>query len=427
MNRRAEDTDHNELTADITIVGGGLVGASLAVALRDTPLKLAVVEAVPLNHSAQPSYNERTVALTWNARQIFSAMGIWEDIAKDGIEPIKDIHVSSRGKYGAAHLDARDVGTEALGYVVSTRLLGKVLYKAIHQSNNITLLEGAKANSLTKDPLYNRVEVEKDQSKIALKSRLVVLADGGRSALNNLFSVSKQPYPQSALLTFVSADRPHNGRAFERFTNEGPIALLPHNDNRYALVWTCKPENLNHRLELNERDFLEELQASFGDRAGNFTAAAPRNHYPLERLKVESPVSERCVLIGNAAHTVHPVAGQGFNLGLRDVAELSELIAFNTVQDKDIGDFESLNHYASLRKRDTQMVHRFTHSLIGLFSSENLPVKILQSAILHSIEMMPPAKRFLLERTMGLSGRHSRLASGLPLEFSTRLVQNNLE
>jgi len=424
VNKRVENHKQNTLSADIAIIGGGLVGASLAVALRNTPLSVVVVEAVPLNHSAQPSYNDRTVALTWNARQIYSAMGIWEDIATKDIEPIKDIHVSSSGQFGATHLDAQDVETEALGYVVSTRLLGEVLYKAIHQSDNITLFEGACAQSLTTEALTNSVEIEQDGKLTLLQSRLVVLADGGRSELNNIFSVVKQLYSQSALLSFVSIDRPHHGRAYERFTSEGPIALLPHSDNRYALVWTCEPERLNHRLALNDQDFLKELQVSFGDRAGNFTAAAPRKHYPLERLKVENPVSGRCVLIGNAAHTVHPVAGQGFNLGLRDVAELAELIASSAAQDKDIGDFESLSHYASLRRRDTQMVHRFTHSLISLFSSPTLPLKIAQSAILNSIEILPPVKRLLLRRTMGLAGTHSRLAS---LEIMSRLEKNGLK
>lgn len=427
MNKHTEGHEQNPLAADVTIIGGGLVGASLAVALRNTHLKVTVVEAVPLDHSAQPSYNERTVALTWSARQIFSAIGVWDSIIENGIEPIRDIHVSSRGIYGATHLDAKDVKTEALGYVVPTRLLGKVLYEAIRQSDNITLLEGASAKGLTKQSLTNRVEIEKDDKLISLQSSLVVLADGGRSSLNDIFSVIKQPYPQSALLTFVTLDRPHNGRAYERFTSEGPLALLPHSGNRYAVVWTCEPENLQHRLQLNERDFLEELQTYFGDRAGNFTAAAPRKHYPLERLKVESPVSERCVLIGNAAHTVHPVAGQGFNLGLRDVAELAELIASNIASGKDIGNSEALNHYANLRKHDTQMVHRFTHSLIALFSNENLPIKIAQSAILHSVEMIPTAKRFLLRRTMGLAGRHSRLACGLPLKFKPKFDQNGVK
>ncbi len=410
--------ENNTLQADLVIVGGGLVGASLAVALRDSSLKIVIIEPYPADHEAQPSYNERTVALTWSARQIYSGMGIWSCIANHEIEPIADIHVSTRGQYGMTHLSADDVGTEALGYVVPTRHLGTVLYETLADASGITLLDGASAEDIVNEEEHCKVSVKQNGDTFSVHSPLVVLADGGRSALGAKFNVEEKPYSQSALLTFVTADQPHNGRAYERFTSEGPLALLPHTKNRYAVVWTCEPENLQRRLEMNDLDFLAALQDTFGDRAGTFSRPAPRKHYPLNRLQLNHPVNGRCVVIGNAAHTVHPVAGQGFNLGLRDVAALAETIASSCSSGSDIGGDASLSQYALSRKHDTLMVHRFTHGLIALFSHETLPSKLARSALLQGVECLPVAKRFLLRRTMGLTTKSSRLAMGLPLSFS---------
>lgn len=406
--------------ADLVIIGGGLVGASLAVALRDSPLNVAIVEPFPPDHEAQPSYNERTVALTWSARQIYSGMGIWSQIQNSQVEPIVDIHVSTRGQSGMTHMSAEDVGTEALGYVVPTRHLGKVLHDTITKAHNITLLSGANAEDIVNSEEFCEVSITLKNNSHRVRSPLVVLADGGRSALGAQFKSEQEPYTQSALLTFVTVDQPHNGRAYERFTSEGPLALLPHTDQRYAVVWTCEPENLQRRLEMSDTEFLSALQDTFGDRAGSFSRPAPRHHYPLNRLQLDDPVNGRCVVIGNAAHTVHPVAGQGFNLGLRDVAALAETIASCASSGKDPGSSDSLNDYAQSRKHDTRMVQGFTHGLIELFANSSLPIRVVRSAILHSIECLPMAKRFLLRRTMGLKTKSSRLAMGLPLHFSNQ-------
>ena len=400
---------------DLTIVGGGLVGASLAVALRNTGLQIAVVEPHLFDSPAQPSYDERTVALTWSTRQIYQGIGIWPDIARGGAEPIRDIHVSDLGHFGMSHLSCRDVGTEALGYVVPTRVIGNVLEQHMQKSDNIRLIRPASAISASSVNDESIVQLDHDRSSIEISAKLTVLADGGRSQVSKQFRSSVSEYPQQALLCIVNTDRPHHGRAFERFTNEGPIALLPHSDQRYAVVWTCLPEQLEDRVSMGDNEFILNLQQRFGDRAGNLSNPSARKAYPLNRSTMLNPVADRVVIIGNAAHTVHPVAGQGFNLGMRDVAVLSELLFAHNQAGVDIGSPEILRRYARFRRRDTFMVSQFTHGLLQIFSSDFKILGMLRNLALSGIELLPPVKRFLLKRTMGMAGRQPSLSLGVPL------------
>jgi len=235
---------------DIVIAGGGLVGASLASALADTAFRIAVVEPHPLNVSDQPSYDERTVALTWSARQIFTGMGLWQQIALSGAEPIKDIHVSNRGHFGMTHLSHADAGTAALGYVVPTRIIGQVLHQRISAASNIELLCPASVKQVDASLNTALVTLQNSDSTDQVTASLVVIADGGRSELTDGFHPQQARYAQQALVTIVSSDRPHQGRAYERFTREGPLAMLPLSDQRYAVVWTCLPDQLEQRMAL---------------------------------------------------------------------------------------------------------------------------------------------------------------------------------
>ncbi len=418
---------------DIVIIGGGLVGASLAVALVPTNKKVLVVESVPHQSHSQPSYDERTVALTHSAKLIFSAMGIWDEILNLGVEPILDIHISNRGHFGQTHLSHKHAGTDALGYVVPTRTIGQVLWDKMSEHENTTVVCPATAEDIEFQDDGTTVTIEQDNTTHSVNAQLVVLADGGRSPLakhlanqiqdntddgsSNHYQSSS--YNQSAVLSIVSVDREHNGRAYERFTDEGPLALLPHSkingQHRYAVVWSTQDKNLESRLGLSDTDFAAALQAAFGHRAGSFSAPSKRMAYPLKRSSLSHPAASRVIVIGNAAHTVHPVAGQGFNLGLRDVAALAELIYCN----EDPGSQSMIDQYLGSRKRDTAMVSAFTHGLIEVFTSQSKPISFVRNLGLNTIEHLPIAKRFLLNRTMGLSvgasGRQSRMALGIPL------------
>ena len=401
---------------DLIIVGGGMVGASLAVALEGSGLRTAIVEAFDIDDEDQPSYDERTVALTWSARQIFSGMGVWEDMEAEGVEPIRDIHISNRGHFGATHLSCNDVATSALGYVVPTRVIGRVLTNRLDASRNVTMIRPAEATHIETSDRAARIDVNVNGQPQQLSASLVVLADGGRSDLGARFEVDQFAYPQHALLSIVSVDRDHNGRAYERFTDEGPIALLPHRNRRYALVWTGEHEAVTARMALSDHAFTQALQESFGDRAGNFSNPSQRKTYPLVRRHIAHPADNRLIVVGNAAHTLHPVAGQGFNLGLRDIAWLAEmLIDAAKSESGDIGAPSVLEHYIASRQREAKRVNQFTHGLITTFTSEFGGTQLARNLGLGLIEHLPFAKRMLLRRTMGISGRVSILASGRPI------------
>jgi 2-octaprenyl-6-methoxyphenol hydroxylase len=424
-NEAAVQPDSYEDEWDIVIVGGGMVGASLAIALKPSRYSVLLVESVPHQSEDQPSYDERTVALTHSAKLIFSAMDVWERIENTRAEPILDIHISNRGHFGQTHLSHKDAGTSALGYVVPTRVIGNTLWGELGKDKDTKLFCPATVKNLRQHGDHCLVDVSVDNTIRRIKSRLVVLADGGKSPLTREFSNQSEndsgmtsrstQYTQSAILSIVTTDRPHNGRAYERFTDEGPLALLPHrvdgNKAAYALVWTTSMDKVETRMALSDDDFLTELQFTFGDRAGNFSNPSARKCYPLSRTTLQNPARGRVIIIGNAAHTVHPVAGQGFNLGLRDVATLAELVH----ESPDPGSESMINAYLSRRKRDTKMVSGFTHNLIQIFSSEWRSIGFARNLGLKAVEHSPATKRFLLKRTMGLAGKQSKLALGIPL------------
>ncbi|NKB77862.1 MAG: 2-octaprenyl-6-methoxyphenyl hydroxylase [Gammaproteobacteria bacterium] len=404
---------------DIVIIGGGLVGASLAAALGPSDLKVLVVEAIELNSEIQPSYDERTVALTHSAKLIYTGIGIWNSIASQQSEPIKDIHISNAGHFGKTHLSHKHVGTDALGYVVPTRVLGQVLWEKMRQSNNIDIMTPANAVSTTPIKGGHAIDIQlaSAQETHRVKTKLLVVADGGRSAITAQLDIPRDasPYENAAVLSIMSSDKDHGNRAYERFTSEGPLALLPNGKKTYAMVWTTHIDDLERKMGLSDDAFIKELQAVFGDKAGNFSRPSARNYYPLSHGVVNNPISNHAVIVGNAAHTVHPVAGQGFNLGLRDVAALAETIHDHR-QSQTLGSSDMLNQYSQNRQRDTRMVSWFTHGLIALFSNDFFIPALGRNLGLKSIELFPLAKRFLLKKTMGLAGKQSKLAMGIPLD-----------
>ena len=401
-------------THDIAIIGGGLVGASLALALEPTGLSVAVVEPVAAEGGEPqgPGYDERTVALTDNARLIYTDLGVWQRLMAQPQppQPIREIHISDRGHFGMTHLSHTDMGggVEALGYVVPTRTLGGELHRRLRDSAAITLHCPATAERLRARESDIVVSLAADADthnapSTTLSARLAVLADGGRSPLARQMGIQSgtTDYRQSAILSVVATDRDHLGRAYERFTDEGPLALLPHSERRYAVVWSTARERVAARMALSDAAFIAALQTAFGERAGTFSEPSARTRYSLQHGITRRPIGARTVTIGNAAHTVHPVAGQGFNLGLRDVAALAEVIRAARARRQDIGGRDVLEEYAALRRRETARVSGFTDGLIRVFGSRRAPVKLARNLALAGIELCPPAKRFLLRRTMG--------------------------
>lgn len=402
---------------DLIIVGGGMVGASLAIALGATPLRIALLEAVPLRSESQPSYDDRAIALAYGTRRIFTGMDLWPALAGE-VTPIERIHISDRGHFGATHLDSRDSGADALGYVVASRALGAVIAARLTTLPQLTLYCPA---TVTGVALGERAEVtiSADGGERRLTGRLLVAADGASSTVRELLGIAVQrwEYGQTAIITNITPDRPHANRAFERFTDSGPLALLPMSDQRYSVVWTVRDTAAPEILALDDAALLEVLQARAGHRAGRFVKVGRRRAYPLALVRAREHVRPRLALIGNAAHTLHPVAGQGFNLGLRDVAVLADVLCEALTAGRDIGELAVLRRYAEWRQRDHLKMIAFTDGLARVFANPLWPLRALRNMSMVAVDLLPPVKQLLTRHTMGLAGKLPRLARGLPLEL----------
>ena len=402
---------------DLIIIGGGLAGASLACALKHSSLKIAVVEAYPVNTDSQPSYDDRTIALSYGSRCIFDSMGLWSSLAPYA-EPIDTIHISDRGHFGVTRLTKEQEAVEALGYVMENRRVGLQLYEDMNTADNITLYCPANLTSLLQNENQVSVDVEVDSKPQTLTAKLLVAADGNHSQVMKLLAIgtSQKNYQQVALITNVTPGKKHNNVAYERFTDTGPLAFLPMQNNRCSVVWTLTQQQADHLYAIDEGDFLQQLQERFGYRLGQFKKVGVRQLYPLFLQSAAQMTHGRVAILGNAAHSVHPVAGQGFNLALRDIALLSEKIVDNQRAGDDIGSAAMLHSYAIQREDDIKRVYRFTDALVKTFSNNITAVAHMRSLSLLMVDVMPEIKHRLAAQSMGLTaGGKSRLNRGLPL------------
>ena len=401
------------LEYDVVIIGGGMVGASLAAALKNhQDKKIAVVEAYPFQSDSQPSFDDRSIALSYGSRRIFESIGLWDKLEPE-IEAIKSIHVSDRGHLGATRLHHTEENVEALGYVAESKVIGRVLMSEAQNLNHVDWYCPATIKSLQPIESATRIEIETGEKLIALQGRLLVAADGVQSATRQLASIAtkQDDYQQSAVITNVQTDQLHQGVAFERFTDTGPIAFLPMTENRYSVVWTCQRDDAQRVLNLTDKEFISELQQRFGFRAGNIKKAGARVSYPLIYTEAEQLTRGRIVVIGNAAHALHPVAGQGYNLALRDVAELAELI----VSADDPGNELLLAEYHASRFKDMQRVHTITDTLVKLFSNNISPIGHARAMGLICVNLIAPIRTLMARQSMGLLGRMSKLQRRLSL------------
>jgi 2-octaprenyl-6-methoxyphenol hydroxylase len=399
---------------DVVVVGGGMVGASFALALADTGLEVVIVETVVPGVGAQPSFDDRTTALGNASRRIFQGLGVWTDIAASAAA-IRTIHVSDAGRFGFARLVAAEQGIDAFGYVVTNRVIGAALWSKLTQAKGITVRAPAHPEDLqiTPDGVQLVIVDERSGEKEALSARLIVAADGAHSSVRAAAGIGAtvEDYDQVALVANLKADRAHDGTAYERFTPKGPMALLPLHDGSYGVVWSAEPAESTRLLGLDDAIFLNELQARFGWRAGRFTRVGRRASYPLKLSRAATTTATRAVLIGNAAQALHPVAGQGFNLGLRDAAMLAEVVASAATQD--VGDPEILGRFEHWRSGDRSGVIRFTDGLIKLFGDTRPGMGLARNFGLLLFDLAPPAKSALARVGAGFAGPTPRLARGL--------------
>jgi 2-octaprenyl-6-methoxyphenol hydroxylase len=401
---------------DLLIVGGGMVGASLARALEGSGLRIAALEAASAEAEVQPSYDDRVIALAWGSRLILEGIGCWDRIAAEA-ETIRHIHISDRGHFGATRLDHRDQRLPALGYVVTARALGRTLLEDIQAQQDLDWICPAGVADFRVEPECVRITADMPAGRRELSTRLLVAADGGDSPIRSRLRLPLQQwqYGHTAIIANLSPDLAHGGTAYERFTDTGPLALLPMSEGRCSLIWTQRDEAVEEIKSLDDADFLARLQDRFGYRLGRLRAVGRRSAYPLRLLRVKEMVRPRVVVIGNAAHTLHPVAGQGLNLGLRDVALLAEVLVQARRQHEDPGAFAVLRRYSDGRRGDQARVTLITDLLARIFTNPLPPIRLARDLGLVALDLTPPLKHEVARQFMGLRGRRPRLARGLPL------------
>jgi 2-octaprenyl-6-methoxyphenol hydroxylase len=410
--------DAASMDYDIIVAGGGMIGTTFALALAPLGLRVAVVEAVPRTAVAQPSFDERSTALSRSSQRMFMAMGLWDQIAA-AATPIRSIHVSEKGRFGFSHIEAEEQGVEALGYVVINRILGGVLQTALDEQGNVDILCPARITAARFADDRSVVCVDTDGNTRDLSCRLLVAADGAHSTVREMMGISArhQNYEQHAVIGNIRTERPHQNRAYERFTTSGPLAMLPIGNDRVAFVWILPAEEVEAVLAADDALFTQQLQEAFGLRLGRFSKMGARAAYPLGLSTANNLVVRRGVVIGNAAHGLHPVAAQGFNLGLRDVAALLDCIADDNQEDGiDPGNASLLEEYASWRKTDQKKLVKFTDGIVRLFGSRIPAVRTLRNVGMLGFDLIPGVRSMFAKHTMGLAGRLPRLSRGVPLE-----------
>ena len=369
---------------DCVVIGGGPVGAAAALELDAAGLRVMLIEA---REAVLPAGATRPLALSYGSRLILERLGVWD--ALGAATPIERIHISQRGRFGRAVLTAAEAELPGLGYVIDYGTLVSALDDRVAK-NGLRILRGARVTSIAHEKASARIEFETTDGLAECFAPVVAVADGTAETAG--VDVRIVDYGQSALSARVDADVFHQYIAYERFTPEGPLALLPY-DNGYAVVWTLVPERAQWLCDATPAAFLAELQERFGERAGRFTAVRARAAHRVELRVAEHTTSGRAALIGNSAQALHPVAGQGFNLGLRDAWELA-----CEIRKRGPGDESLLRAYAARRRIDRTGAVAFTHALVRIFSNDWLPLGLARGAALTLLDSLPPAKDFVVRR-----------------------------
>lgn len=383
----------------VIIVGGGMAGATLALAISSLTkgaVPVALVEAQQPDNRQHPGFDARAIALAQGTCQQLDSIGIWSALA-DCATAIKHVHVSDSGHSGFVNLQAQDYRVPALGQVIELFDAGKRLFALLQQASGVTLHCPAKVVEVVRTAESATVTLDNGQQ---LSAKLLVAADGSHSALAQACNIQwqQQDYQQIAVIANVTTSELPNGRAFERFTRNGPLALLPMSQGRSSLVWCHAKEDKQQVDSWDDARFIAELQRAFGWRLGKILHAGKRHSYPLQLLTASRHVSHRLALVGNAAQTLHPIAGQGFNLGLRDVMSLAETIA---QAGKDPGDYEVLSQYQQRRQQDQQATIGVTDGLIHLFANRYGPLVVGRNLALMSMECIPTIRDAFARRALG--------------------------
>jgi 2-octaprenyl-6-methoxyphenol hydroxylase len=399
---------------ELLIAGGGLTGLLLAVACAGAGLRVAVVDRQDPAAALGAAFDGRTSAIAYGSHNVLEGIGLWPGVAADA-EPILEIRIADNESPLCLHYDHRELGTGTpLGYIVENRVLRRALIERIRSIPNLVFIAPLAVRSVSASPLAATALLSDGRE---IRGRLIAAADGQQSPLRRTAGIRtlEWQYGQTGIVTTVWHQRPHHGVAVEHFLPAGPFAILPMTDNRSSIVWTERAELAPRLISLSDAAFAEELAARFGDYLGAIEPIGPRWTYPLALLLAERYVAPRLALVGEAAHVIHPIAGQGLNLGIRDIAVLAELVIDARRLGLDIGDEALLAQYQRWRRFDALALAAVTDGLNRLFSNTLAPLQLARDLGLAAVNRLPPLKRLLMRDAMGLVGDLPRLVRGDPL------------
>jgi 2-octaprenyl-6-methoxyphenol hydroxylase len=398
---------------DVVIIGAGMVGASLACALAPSGLRIAIIESVTLSNEQQPSYDDRGITLSPSSKRILEYLGVWQQV-QSYTTPIKKIHISEQGRFGLTHLDAAETGNSALGHIVVARSLGMALHKQMSAFKNVKLICPAELKYFQRIDSGMTLEIARSNNTEAISTGLLVGADGGRSLVRRLAGINtkEKDFKQTAIVSNVTTQKPNNATAYERFTSHGPIALLPIDTNRSVLVFTVNKDSVERYLNMPDKEYIKVVETEFGRRLGKIEQVGQRRSYAIVFIEAIEQFQEQLILLGNAAHSIHPNAAQGFNLGLRDVAGLAECIFMGIEKGLATHDVSILDAYIKLRQADQRRVMRFTNGLASSFYNELPLLGSARNAAMLLLDSIPDLKASFVETTMGIAGLQPRLVRG---------------
>ena len=406
-------TGATQIFSEVTIAGGGLIGLSLGIALARAGIKTVVVDSQNPAHARSAKFDGRVCSIALGSQRIFKGINLWDDMAANA-EPIREIRVSDQDSTQFLHYDHIDIGTEPLGWILENRHTRIALIDAAQECPNLTYL--APCSALSFEILESQTCIRLNNGS-SVKSKLAIAADGKNSRLREEaeIRVKEKSYGQIGIVCTVNHSNPHRGIAHERFLAGGPFAILPMPNDQSSIVWTEKTEIAKQILEVNEHEFLTQLESRFGKFLGSLRVTGQRWSYPISLTHALKYTSQRLALVGDAAHSIHPLAGQGFNLGIRDVAVLAELIVDHYRLGMDIGNPALLEEYEKRRQFDVLSLIAVTDGLNSLFSNNIEALRIVRDMGLATVNRIPPLKRMFMKHAMGCTGELPRLARGLSL------------
>lgn len=403
---------------DVVIVGAGMVGASAAIGLKQLGLSVILVDAFDFTEAVPeytPSYDARSTALSWGTRDILVGLGVWSEVEKQAC-PITEVHVSEKDRFGTTRIKAQDYQQSAVGYVVANQWLGRSLLSRVDQLA-IPLFAGVKVDDIIQGLKQKLVLTSSDSSQPennrTIETRLLIIADGTDSNTAKKLGIESdiQQYAQHAIIANVTTELPNNGTAFERFTSKGPLAMLPLSEDQCAVVWTHDQSEVSRYLEMDDNGFCRAIEDSFGERLGKIEKCGARASYPLKLIQAKEQCRSGVLLLGNAAHSLHPVAGQGFNLAIRGVAACVENIAQCQEQNIAFETLENLSKLCASRIDDQVKTIALSDQLVKVFGSSSKFLSIARELGLIGLDNAPILKSFFAAQAMGLAGRKSNLHS----------------